>query len=384
MRGQAASPLGKPYESARWERLAGLVLYGMSAAGCMTAPAMTLQRSSIQAALPEQPQDTTPPNVATSISPESAPLTLEENEPAFGEASTPLSRDDSRLQLEALYHAGGYPWPRDAAERKARIEELERWNQGGLGPSERWHPAPRVVIGEPVLRAGKADTKALMHVLRAEHYWAVRRCYEPELRASPSLEGRTLVHLTISADGVVRASQQAKDRALADKRKHPTKMSEPAVRSCLAAHFKGAKLPRPRGKAQVVFSIDVYPGDALLSTKEGERAEGAVTLTEASAQIEAQRAQLLECFLEATERHPGIWGRMLLRLEIGADGSALAVSEVESTFPDREATRCVSERLSKASFPPPAPSGSSALIIVPLRWQASTTEEGAATDEAAP
>ncbi len=266
--------------------------------------------------------------------------------------------------LEDLYLAGRYPWPGDPKARKGRLVELEAWNTGGLGADEKWHPAPRVVISEPVVKKGKLDTREAMRVLRREQYGAVRRCYDPELREHPTLDGRTVLSLSVARGGLVTSARPVKG-GVPDPRTHKTAMPNRKVVACLAGAMKGATLPAPRkAPAVLLVAIDVWPGDAPLPEREAMPRQGSLDLAAASDVVRGLRPELDACVVPARTRHPGLWGRLALRVDVTSEGRAGEVAETESAFADPEVRRCVARVLEGASWP--RPSGD-ARIVVPLR-----------------
>jgi len=271
-----------------------------------------------------------------------------------------------RLTLEPAYPAAALPMPPTGPERQQFLRELERWNQGGLGASERWHPVSRVVIEMPVIQ-GKGDAPRLMKHLRAEHYWTARRCYEEQLREHPDLSGRVVLRLTQNARGVVTRAVSLGGKGVPDQRKHKTALKSAAFGACIASAFRGVTLPLARkGGATFSFSVDLYPGDAPLPERDTRPSEGRVDLAEIDLLVAAHAGALGRCFDEGERRHPGHWGRLALRLELGAQGQPEGLVEVESTFPDTETTRCVKERLGALRFP--RPQGGTPRLVLPFRW----------------
>lgn len=331
------------------------------------------------------------PKVAPSASPaaSSAPAVAAQGEAAAGpvaasSASVPASSSappptpaaapasaDPRLTIEPPYHAGAYPWPPEGPERKERIAELARWNDGSLGEDRKWHAQPRVVIGEPVVARGKADTRAVMRALRAEQYWTVRKCFDPRVAAEPALEGRTLLSLKVSASGVVTAATLLKkgDKRIPDTRKFPRAMPDAAVTSCLAQGFSGISVPAAPGKggkgATLLVSIDVWPGDAPIPERDASPKPGRVPLAAVADALEKARPALSACIDAATTREPGLWGRVALRVDVSEQGAAGEIAETESTFPDRKATACLADVL--RAVPWPEPKKGAARVVVAFR-----------------
>ena len=336
-----------------------------------TAIALTLAFAGCAGAaapLPPAPTPAPPPLAAApsesaSASP-SEPSALVEDPASPAESLPPPAPTDARLTIEPSYAPSAFPWPRDAADRKALVEDLARWNAGGVAEGERWHAAPRVVIGEPIVAAGKTSAREAMRVLRREQYWAVRRCYEPRLREHPTLEGRTVLRLVVGGDGTVRSAAIDKGR-VPDDRKHGRAMTDREVVDCLARSLRSIRLPAPRSKSATLrVAIDVWPGDAPLPAPPGA-ARGKLELPRLDAAIHEARAPITECFTRATR---GAWGRLAMRVDVGADGHVDDVGEVESTFPDADVTACVATAVRAITLP--APSDGEARAIVAFRWSA--------------
>jgi hypothetical protein len=139
------------------------------------------------------------------------------------------------------------------------------------------------------------------------------------------------------------------------------------VRSCLARAFQGADAALPKGSdASVVVAVDLWPGDVPLPVGSPGALAGKLDPPALREHLETQRGAMSACFRAAEERLGGVWGRVLLRVDIDAEGKATAAGEHESTFPDRAASRCAADVLRQASWP--APQGGAARIMVPLRW----------------
>ncbi len=317
-----------------------------------------------------------PAPAATALGATEPPVERAEAEPPPADAPEPAAAD-APLQFEDPYPAGAYPWPAAARDKKALAAELARWNTGGLGASKPWHPQPRVMISEPVLARGKLDAGAAMRALRAGRYTAVRRCYDQALQGEPELEGRTVLRLTVGRRGsVTRASVGG--GGVPDHRKFPRAMGNGAVRSCLARAFQGAEAAPPKGAdASILIAVDVWPGDAPLPVGSPGPLGGKLDARAARDHVEGKRAELVACFRAAEGRLEGVWGRLLVRVDIGADGKASAASEHESTFPDRAASRCVADALRQGAWP--LPEGGEARIMVPLRWGEALPDPAAAS-----
>lgn len=328
---------------------------------------------------PPPPPPRTPPapktqaEPASGPSPEAAPAPeapTAPDEPAGGgpqDVQTPgPSSEGAPLVFEDPYAAGAFSWPKASRDRRALQADLARWNIGGLGPGKPWHPQPRVVISEPVVVRGKLDVNAVTRALRGGRYSAVRACYDPALQGEPELEGRTVLRLNVGRSGSVTRSGVGSG-GVPDKRKFPRAMNNAAVRSCLARAFQGAEAARPKSNdASMLVAVDLWPGDVPLPTGSPGALTGKLDEGALREHVEAKRDALVACFRGAEERSPGVWGRLLMHVDVSAEGKATASAEHESTFPDRAAPRCVADVLKQVSWP--LPKGGDARVMVPLRW----------------
>ncbi|MCU0686364.1 MAG: AgmX/PglI C-terminal domain-containing protein [Polyangiaceae bacterium] len=338
--------------------LAALALAGAGACEPTSRPA----RAPAAPAPAKVPTSQLAPEVASTIE---APAEAADGAPA-GPAAPEPPAPDARLGLEDPYLAGAYVWPSDGRDRRALQAELARWNVGGLGAGKPWHPQPRVMISEPVVVRGRVDAGAMMRSLRAGRYGAVRRCYDQALQSEPELEGRTVLRLTVGRAGKVTRSGIGTG-GVPDTRRFGKPMNSGAVRSCLARAFQGADAAPSKGPdASVVIAVDLWPGDVPLPVGSPGALTGKLDPPALRELVEAQRSELSACFRAAEERLEGVWGRVLLRVDVDADGKATAAGEHESTFPDRTASRCAADVLRQASWP--TPQGGAARIMVPLRW----------------
>lgn len=202
--------------------------------------------------------------------------------------------------------------------------------------------------------------------LRAEHYWTARKCYDAQLREQPELAGRIVLRATQDRRGkIIKVSPQK--GGVPDKRKHKKRMTGTTVGTCIASALRGATLPLARkGGATFSFSIDLYPGDAPLPELDTKPSPVRIDLQSIQQKFLQMTPVLGACFEEASTRKPGLWGRLALRGELTQEGRLRSLQEIESTFPDTEAGKCVQKHLEQAEFPPPREGGS--LVVFPMRW----------------
>ncbi|MFO0661138.1 MAG: hypothetical protein U0165_15090 [Polyangiaceae bacterium] len=303
--------------------------------------------------------DASPPDSSPDPSPRNDAATAEKEAEDADESDAPPTVALKGISLESVYRNGEMKVPEGRREKKAFLVELEKWNNGGYSDGTKWHAVPRVVIGEPSVRSGKIDAKALMKKLRAEQYMTARHCFDAALRDDPELSGRTVLKLRIKGDRVADATVSR--ARVSDSRKHPKTMSS-KVASCLAEGFRDIAATRPRsGSATVLVSVDLWPGDAPIATP--PRAPvGSLSLDSLQRALADAAPSLGKCV--ASEH--GAWGRLALELDIGEDGVIRDAIEVESTFPVREAARCAATELRKLKKVAPE-SSSGARVIAAFR-----------------
>lgn len=253
----------------------------------------------------------------------------------------------------------------------ADVENLARYNVGGSSdpshPSNlpNYHPAPRVIVDVKSVRprpARKARVEQRVQAsARKNGYWPIRACYEPGLRRQQSLGGKLSFRLTLGAQGsVIAARQLAAD------------LRDPEVVRCIVSAFRKLRFEHKAGrKLDVDFEVSVYPGHAEVPEAPvgaaTARAQLPVDPDAANALIAERRALVEACLTGARQRDPRVWGRLAIELVLDADGRVTKAREFESTFPDREAVTCVSDRFKTIRFAPPKSSPSA--LVVALRLE---------------
>ena len=288
--------------------------------------------------------------------------TSSESPPGGAGATGIRSVDLPRLAFEAAYAPGAFPFPEEQSRRRDAIAEQALWNDGGRG-SVKWHPQPRVVIGEPSVGGGRApekgkkkaspprwDTIGAMRALRRFGYVGVRRCFDAALRGEGGLEGRTVVDIGVDGKGRIVSAQPSNGR-VQDSRKHQTRLVPPTVRTCIADALRRVAVPPAAGKRVLArVSVDVWPGDAELPVPEPAPLPGSLPPTAFSEAIAAASPALRGCFEALGKQRPDTWGRLALRLDALPDGT-LSASQVGSTFPDAEVVACAASALSNVRAP---------------------------------
>jgi len=263
---------------------------------------------------------------------------------AYADPSTPPVTAQHPVVFEAPYKLGARATVRSANEAKAEAEAIARWNAGGRASP--WHPHPRVIV-DNVRVKGAISSAAVLRTARAKGYWPIRRCFDPALPDQPTLRGKVSVRLTVNASG------KATRSAVVGK---PT-LTDPEVVACIRNGMRGIVYPRTRrGNAEVTLDVTVHPGDAPMKAVEDPpvtAGPGSVSLPLVQALVARHAgAQIQRCYVDARQRVPGLWGRMVLRLDVAPNGGIREVVETDSTFPDPSTTRCAIEAIRGIGLPP--------------------------------
>jgi hypothetical protein len=73
-----------------------------------------------------------------------------------------------------------------------------------------------------------------------------------------------------------------------------------------------------------------------------------------------------QCYAEAAQRVPGLWGRLVLRVDVASNGGIREVVEIDSTFPDPKTTQCAVDAIRKIGLP--VPSHGDLRFVLPIRF----------------
>jgi hypothetical protein len=251
---------------------------------------------------------------------------------------------------------------RPSLRDKARADEerivLSRWNEGGR--SAPWHPAPRVIVDNPRV-TGPIRPATVLRTARAKGYWLIRSCYDAALAENQDLGGKLSVGFTIRKSGALVRP------AIAGK---PT-LPDAKVVQCIRLSMRKISFPRPRSDARVTLDIQINPGDAPVPlSRDDTPGPGSIDTPLVQGTLAAGAgAAVQQCYVDGVRRMPGLWGRMLLLADVAYDGTLRGLTEVGSTFPDPQTTRCVSEAVRAVALP--APNGGELRIVVPIRFGSS-------------
>jgi hypothetical protein len=279
---------------------------------------------------------------------------------AHADLSTPPITAQHPVVFEAPYKLGDRVTVRSAKESKAEAEAIARWNAGGR--TSPWHPHPRVIV-DNVRVKGAISSAAVLREARAKGYWPIRRCFDPALPEQPTLRGKVSIRLTVNASGKATRSAVVGKPTLADAE----------VVTCIRNGMRGIAYPRTtRGNAEVTLDVTVHPGDAPMKAAEDPpvtAGPGSVSLPVVQALVARHAgARLQHCYVDARQRVPGLWGRMVLRVDVAPNGGIREIVETDSTFPDPSTTRCAIEAIRGIGFP--RPDHGDVRIVLPIRFGA--------------
>jgi hypothetical protein len=276
------------------------------------------------------------------------------------EADASAGPAEAAIADEPPYLAGNRWRSKSAAAASGTDEAIAKWNRGGgaeapAGPSAKVpHPAPRIKVD--VLKVqGHTKEADVLRVARAQGYWPFRRCYEEGLRRQPKLRGTIRMRLVVGASGAPRSVTKV-----------GAELDDAAVVSCVLRAGRSLALPRPdRGAPEVTLEVSLLPGDVPLDASSAPKNLVAyLELPELVASLREHWPEVRACFVAALGRHPGLWGRLALRLRIKGGGRVVEVSEVESRFSDPEVTQCAIKAFSHADLPAPL---QEVVLVYPLR-----------------
>lgn len=266
--------------------------------------------------------------------------------------------DDTPLVVfESPYKLGARPSLSDPEQARHEEQRLSVWNRGGR--DGKWHPEPRVVV-DAVRVQGALTAAVVQREARKQAYGAIRKCYDAALLRNQQLKGKLRVQFNIRHSGSV-----GKPKTVGK----PTLDDRDAV-NCLTKSVTSISFPATKkGDATALLELTLNPGDLPVRANEDQPPEpgpGKLDVHAAQAVIAANLGKAArDCYGKGMDRIPGLWGRLVLRADVGTDGSVSAVTETESTFPDPDTSQCISQALGRVVFP--APKGGDLRLVVPIR-----------------
>jgi hypothetical protein len=260
------------------------------------------------------------------------------------------------VAFDPVYKLGQRAQP-ERAQREQ--QDLDAWNSGGR--ADPWHPQPRVMVDNVKVVRGRVSEAVVLRETRKQHYWPIRRCYDPALARDQKLAGKVRVQFVIRPSGALKAARTLGKPGLPD-----TQAVECLVRSLASLKFPAP----PRAEATVALDIGLNPGDLPVKAPEDPPVEpgpGTVDLHAAQAVVAGTAGhRVQQCYAEALTRVPSLWGRMALRAQLDSSGALRELVEVESSFPDPATTACVMQAVRTVAFPPPA--GGDLRLVIPFRF----------------
>ncbi|MGC4088304.1 MAG: AgmX/PglI C-terminal domain-containing protein [Polyangiaceae bacterium] len=311
-----------------------------SAVAAMPAPSAAAVEAPAPSASAAQPEPPAPPLAVADGRTSSSPL------PAF--------------EVEPLYLPGQLARPVGKMQASIVDEDLARWNQGGSSdpahPSNRlnYHPAPRVVVDvgavgrtlpERAPRSHYASVASLQAEARNQGYWPFRLCFEQAVRAAPELNGQVRLRLRVAGNGRAQRARLAS----------ATLANRSAVDCVLQAASSLVFRKPPSRRVDVDVSVKFWPGDARLPPR-SELAARPWSSSAISTALGGSHAELARCCSEALARDPKVWGRLAFELSCDPSGRVIRSPELESRFPDREASECMRRTLLQSpALPTPIP-----------------------------
>jgi hypothetical protein len=258
---------------------------------------------------------------------------------------------EARVLLEPVYSSLGHSWLATEMQTLSRDEELFSWALGGSSdpahPSNRpgYHPATRVVVDVELLsRAPAGSTKRLLRLSRSNGYWPLRACFEDAQRAAPRSERKAKVRLTLGASGKVLG---ARSMGPAPERDYARCVLERLKRLDFSPGFTR--------KLDVEILVQQWPGHALVPPRAPREAPSVKLGRDANAALQGLTPDLARCYEGGLARDGKLWGRVALRLSLGADGAVREAVPVETAFPDPEVTECARRVLFGARLPVSSP-----------------------------
>lgn len=282
------------------------------------------------------------------------------------DASARLVTDNARadsateLSFEEPYALDTRPRAASAIQAAAADEELARWNVGGtadpsyLSNQASFHPGTRVVVDTYLAghhskgsssRSRGLTVDRVQAQARSKGYWPFRLCFEAGQREKKGLGGETRLAFAINARG----------RAV-NVRLISSQLRNANSTACLRQELGKLHFSPPPRRLDMLVSIRIWPGDAELPPL----SDGPVAAIDVSKgfdpgsirdHVNERKEQLTACFAEARRTDPSLWGRLAFAIILEVDGTVHRVSEVESHFPNPNASRCAAAALSTIVFP---------------------------------
>ena len=257
-------------------------------------------------------------------SPPLAPLPTPAPSPPTAPPATPRV-----LLADELPYSAAHLRAHDSKAEHHHPRDANREGGGTREASKRpYHPAPGIVV-DVVAAEGGESAADLQRAARNLGYWPFRQCYEDGLRSDPHLRGKVSLELAVSPSGAV-------DRSVVT----AATVRDEIVAACVGREAQHLALPPSDSPTTAKVDVSLAVGDEPVPT--GRPVPNAEPLRDA---LRGSWGAVRRCYASGLASHPGIGGRMELRLRVRhgeiVEASEVAAGEGGGRFGDADVTRCV-------------------------------------------
>ncbi len=273
-----------------------------------------------------------------------------------------------RIDVERAYKMGERATAATREAYLADVRDRRHWNDGGTGklsgslPGVEGHPDPRVIVKIEADDVRGLHRAASLQVIARRHHWMpIVRCYRLGAYKDPQLRGWTKAQIAITRSGRVI---------------HPklidSELSDEAVSGCIVAQLTKLRFARVRSRKKIasraVVHMRVAPGDEPLPPPAEliVPGEGELPVAQMRAPVSEAKASFETCYRAAFDYAPGLWGRIVVRFHLRADGTVDEAFEGGSRFPDKRMLQCVLRAARSLTFK--RPKNGDLRFVVPLRF----------------
>jgi hypothetical protein len=235
-------------------------------------------------------------------------------------------------------------------------------------PGVEGHPDPRVIVKIEAEDVRGLHRAASLQVIARRHHWMpIVRCYRLGAYKDPQLRGWTKAQIAITRSGRVIQPKLIE-----------SELSDEAVSSCIVAQLTKLRFVRVRSRKKIasraVVHMRVAPGDEPLPPPAQliVPGEGKLLVAQMREPLSAAKASFETCYRAAFDYAPGLWGRIVVRFHLRADGTLDEAFEGGSRFPDKRVLQCVLRAARSLKFP--QPTNGDLRFVVPLRFSSSRAD----------
>ena len=219
-------------------------------------------------------------------------------------------------------------------------------------PKPQSHPDPRIIV-DVLKTEGELGAGELQKLIRARSYGAIRNCFEEGLRRDQALRGAVTFELRLATSGKAETIIR-KDNLLKDE----------SVAWCIGREMLRTGYPKEdAGNTLATVRVQLAPGDEQVASFQKHR------------KFEKLRELLKEkftdfegCYRSSVEDDRTNGGAMSLRIRVLLNGDVERVDEFQTSFRDKEVTKCMIEVVKKVKFP--RMSRREPAFIYPLHFEA--------------